>query len=414
MRTTTSVNIFASLIAIALYIVIARFGSYNVTIGGIGCAFFLVYFLMFTRHIGLEIAIMWFLLIYPIVIFFKSSLDLDYLTPSIVEFVQSFALWSFSVMIISLSVSSRRPVFPAASFYVAVIILLLMAFQTIGKQFFGVMDGYDITLFLLKIDATKSYLNLSSLENTRAIGLYYEPSMAGRIVTTLCFIDYAISKKMTRNIVAWSLCLFFTQSLGVIVLGAVLGIVLMARSAQSALILIGLGLLTTTISAPFLNARIARDTNSDRSSSYIRTTAPLTTVRWVLDNRLTGIPIGSAEALARQTGYFEATGESQITNGVYEVVTYFGITSFIIMILSLLYFIKQIIIGNRERAASVAYIILSTAISGTFLSIESSLLTAFFVGAMSYRTYTRKIDEDRTLERGTVESQLGRELINLR
>ncbi|MCB8835314.1 hypothetical protein LJD42_27600, partial [Escherichia coli] len=82
-----------------------------------------------------------------------------------------------------------------------------------------------------------------------------------------------------------------------------------------------------------------------------------------------------AELLAERTGYAVETGESKITNGTYEFITYFGLLGILVLASVLFSSFTLVAYGEREYAACILYIGMSTALSGSFLSIESSLLT---------------------------------------
>ncbi len=370
----------ASIAVIFLYVVIIPIGSFNLTVGSVLCGLFVFYRLINIRSIDADLAIAGFFIIYPAVVMFFFTLTNSSLAPDAPQFFRSYSLWVVSVLAISLSFSRRKIVLPQTIFPLILLILALMITQTLGKSF-GTSIGYDIVIPLLRIDASNSYLNLAN--TTRAIGFYYEPSMCGRVLTTLCFIDYSLSGKAIRNLAAWAACLLLTQSIGVIILGAILSLVLIARSARGILLLTIFGAFATVLAMPFVTLRMERESqNTDESSSYRRTQAPLDTIRFSITKYPAGVPIGSAETLAHITGYDKKTGEVKITNGTYEFLTYFGVISFVIVGILTCFFIYYMTIGNRERAAAIIYIMISTALSGSYLSIESSLLTALFVGSM--------------------------------
>jgi hypothetical protein len=383
----------ASMAVIFLYVVIIPIGSFNLTIGSVLCGLFVFYRIINIRSIDANIVIAGFFIIYPAVVMLAFELTNSPLAPDGPQFFRSYSLWVVSVLAISLSFSKKRIVVPRGIFTLILLILALMAAQTFGKSF-GTSIGYDIIIPLLRIDASKSYLDLAN--TTRAIGFYYEPSMCGRVLTTLCFIDYSLSGKTLRNLAVWVACLLLTQSIGVIILGAVLSLVLIARSTRGILVLIIFSVFATVLAMPFVASRMERESqNTDESSSYRRTQAPLETIKFSIASYPAGVPIGSAETLAHLTGYDKKTGEIKITNGTYEFATYFGVISFIIIGVLIYLSIYYISIGNRERAAAIIYIMISTALSGSYLSIESSLLTGLFIGGMMVSEQRkREIDID--------------------
>ena len=73
--------------------------------------------------------------------------------------------------------------------------------------------------------------------------------------------------------------------------------------------------------------------------------------------------------MADATGYAERTGEAKITNGIYEVLLYFGVLGVAALVAAVIGVAALVFSGRRETAAALLYLLLSTAISGSFLAI---------------------------------------------
>ncbi|GAB7555801.1 hypothetical protein NRB_53230 [Novosphingobium sp. 11B] len=120
---------------------------------------------------------------------------------------------------------------------------------------------------------------------------------------------------------------------------------------------------------------------SREGSNYRRVIAPIKILEWQMLNYPLGIPIGGAAKLALKTGYYQETKESKVTNGIYEFIFYFGFIGVAALVFSIIAAAIYFLNGNRELSCAVIYIILSTGLSGSFLSIESTLITFYFVVA---------------------------------
>lgn len=382
-------SITASFATFFLYVILFPLKTYSVTIGSIFCALYVLYYAASIRKITISLYFGMFLLIYPIITYFISQSNAGPIVTSSEKFISSYALWAISIIIITLSFNQIRPLYPASSFSVALFILIIMSAQTLGKMFFGSTLAYEIVASLVGVDLSSSYLGIYKFDNVRAIGMYYEPSMCARVVGTLCIIDCIVNKKYIRNLIIFFCSAALTQSIGLIVMVAVIVPVLIVRSIKSTFLVLVIGTVISVLLMPLFYDRIANNSDLAGSSTHTRTVAPITTVDWVFNKSIMGIPIGGADELALVTGYARETGEKRITNGFYEFFTYFGITAIIVSFIFLFIITNNIIIGNRERAAALIYLCMSTALSGSFLSIESSLLTAFFVSAMLSAEYKR-------------------------
>ncbi len=378
---------------ILLYTVLASIGRYHVTVGGLFC---IVALLWSGRALKLPptvtlVAI--FLLVAPALIVLGCWLVDAELTPEITRFLQSYALWAVSVALIVVGFATRRPLLVRHAFWINVVVVAVAAAQSIGARVFGTYWAYELVQPLLRFDLFDSYLNLADMENARAIGFYYEPSMCARVIGTLCFIDVLMTNRIWRNIALLALGVIFTLSVGLVVLSAALGLILLGRSMRELLGLLVGAALIATVAAPVLSARVVAPGASTDSSAYRRTLAPLETVGFALAHYPVGLPSGSAEALAHTTGYDAETNEPEITNGLYEFLTYFGVVGPLLVILALFAVSTLLLRRERELAAGLLYLLISTALSGSYLSIESSLLIYFLLTAAALGRARRLSDE---------------------
>ncbi|MCK1675309.1 hypothetical protein [Bradyrhizobium sp. 150] len=369
----------AGLAVLFLFVSIAQIGRYNVTIGGVFCAITLIASIRACSPSGAIVLSACGFVFWPILVVLTAWYYDSALLPSIEQFLASGALWTVSVALILLATISRRPIFLGNVFPIVLFLLALMALQFIGAKFFHNHDLYVLVLKLAGVDIAKFYIKLDDMENARAIGMYYEPSMCARVMGTLCFIDMLKTGKILRNGVALLLCALLTQSIGLLLLVIVLAYILFGRSIRSLSRITMVLLAVSILVLPFVLQRFTNEKYSASSSSYTRTIAPISVLAWVIDNYPLGVPIGSAEALALKTGYLAETGEAKVTNGIYEFLFYFGVLGLALVAIALSCVVKLVLVGEAEYAAALAYLILSTGLSGSFLSLESTMLTYFFI-----------------------------------
>jgi len=367
---------------VGLYIRLFSLGRYYVTAGGI-CAG--IVFLLSVRKISVRpapILIGAAFIIFPLIIFALSAYFRIYILPTGEQFLASYSLWFVSIVLICLAFTSRTPISGEYAYYANIIIIFISAVQVLCAALLHKYIGYDLVRPLTGVDVDRGYVQISLDFSARAIGLVYEPSMCGRVIGTLCFIDLMYSGKMTRNLVLAVLGILLTKSLGLLVLIVALGVILFARSVRG-LSILGICLAIVSVSeGAIITARLKSPGSGRQTSSvYRRTIAPINTLEFSLQNYSFGIPIGSNEIISELSGYADLTGEEKITNGIYEFLMYFGVFGFVAILFFVASSIKQFLVGEREISAAILYLTLSTALSGSFLAIESSLLTYFFIVA---------------------------------
>lgn len=375
-------QIVTSLSVVLLYAVLFSVGRYPLTVGGLLCAAAIILAMRRCSAQPIPLLIGGLMLVWPFIVVAISHYVEATLTPDAGRFIASYALWAVSVITITFAAITWTPLRLGLGTLAITVIMMLMLWQGIGARIFGSAAGYHFVAPLFAFDIFDSYLGLKYLASARAIGSFYEPSMCARVIGTLCFIDVLLRRRLARNVVVLGVTLVLTQSLGLVVLMGSLGLILLGRSAKELFALTLASALLSLFAASSIADRISSpDTGESSRSVYVRTQAPLDTVNWALKNYTLGMPIGAAEALTEHTGYAAATGEKKITNGIYEFITYFGILGIGAIAAALIYVVFAVITGERERASAMMYLILSTALSGSFLSIESSLLTYLFIVA---------------------------------
>ncbi|WP_125471606.1 MULTISPECIES: hypothetical protein [unclassified Sphingomonas] len=386
---------FLSAVAIIfLYAKVAAFNRYAITIGGIFCP--IAFILSLRRFLLNPFVIMSsaFFIIWPLIVMVGCTVFQSSLTPEFNQFIASYSLWAISVLLISMAFLTRKPMGFSETFVINIIILFFATLQWLGTSIFNTYIGYDIVQPLLGSDLFNSYLNIEDIDKARAIGTYYEPSMCGRVIGTLCLIDVIRTKKVARNLLIVLIGLAATKSLGLIILVAVLGVVLLGRNVKELVSLVLAGLVLFSIQGALVSQRLVTQAGDQYSSTYRRIIAPIETLGFAAIHYPLGIPIGSAELLAERTGYAVETGESKITNGTYEFITYFGLLGILVLASVLFSSFTLVAYGEREYAACILYIGMSTALSGSFLSIESSLLTYFFISSCISAREIRKTRND--------------------
>lgn len=383
---SASPSVVSSLSGIAillLYTYLTNISSYTLTVGGV----FAIIIILITgsrlKVLFWPLALGLFFILWPLLVMAGSVFVGAGLTPEPLEFATSYALWLVSVTLLTLAFITTKDVQLRGILMVQIVLTGLMAAQFIGARFTGNMIGYEVVAPLLSEDIFGSYLGLEFRDGARAIGTYYEPSMCARVMGTICFIDLMRGGRVARNICFLIATLLFTQSLGLIVMICTIGVIIYGRSIKRIGIYLILLIILSIIAVPLFSSR----SFSDRGSTYVRIMAPIEAITFSMTNYPAGIPIGSMENLAKDSGFFRNTMESKITNGVYEFTIYFGLIGLVLLTTIVIYAMFMFYVGETEISSALMYLLISTALSGSFLSIESSLLTYFYiVSARSMRS----------------------------
>jgi hypothetical protein len=370
----------ASFSVIALFFKVASAGSYVITVSAL---FAIVVLLASTRKLVLPY---WFApvvgaaLLMPIAIFVVSSLVDAGLLPQTTVFFQTYALWVGSMALIVMAAISRSPVRVARPNVAAWIILAVGGLQVVFAGAFNSLLPYEIVGTLLGVDAYDSYSAPVLTWNARAWGTYYEPSMCGKIITTLAIIHILRTKRMTESAMILIVGAILTKSLGLVVFAGVVGLILFAKSSRGIILLVIGGAILVVATGDVFQQRLTGKAQVGTSTSTERRiTLPITTVQYALANYPLGTPLGSAETLALDTRYFELTGERKITNGVYEFVNYFGVFGIATLFGLLFLAMTQMLKGNREYTIAIVYLVLASAVSGSLFSIENGFVTYLII-----------------------------------
>jgi hypothetical protein len=379
-------------VLIFLYTPIFKIGDYNATVGGM-CAAAVVLFAVIInlRHLRylLYLAIC---LFYPLLIYGLHLLLQTRYAISSDRFLLSYFLWASSTGVIWASFQKRS--FSIETFVLPALIGLsvLGAVQALGVKYFGVWFGYQLVRPIISFDIFRSYLNLQALEGPRAIGTYYEPSMFGRVIATLVTM-YLFEAKLGRKglfLMAALLMLniYTTKSFGLVVLGTLSFIAVINRQrrsnfshrdSSSSLLVIGAGLVGGLFFGSFIFERILEMSEAGYGSSYMRVTLPLSVLYDTIIGYPFGVPIGASSAVVTYAALplYSISGESKITSGLYEIVLLFGVIGLAGILCVLGVGARYLWQRKSEKFLVAFYLVLSTAVSSSFLSIESSLLLYF-------------------------------------
>lgn len=375
---------------VLLYTPLARVAGFYITVGLLALIPILIQAVRSFRFHMTSFAIIAGLLLLPIANFAVCmALEVEML-PSVKEFINSYALWTASLIIIYLGFNSTTAVNFQAAFKVNCFLVGLAVFQTILGRYFGNSFGFELVQPIVHTDVLEGYINV--VDNPRGIATYYEPSMAGRIIATLAFMDMLQSRKILRNAVLALIGLWATSSFGMLIMVLAMGLVLVGRSVREFVIGFTLIIGALVVQQTFFANRTSGGSLQE-GSTYRRVIAPRLVVSHVLYNYPAGVPVGSGEIVALKTGYVADTGESKVTNGVYEFIIYFGYVGIGVVLFSLIALSRFSLSDNRELALSMMYLLVSTAVSGSFFSLELSLLIFLFTIACRYAYIRRKRGE---------------------
>jgi hypothetical protein len=391
-------QMLAALSILGLYIRLVAVGSYFITLGGVAAALVVLVSFREVRLRLLPLAVAAVLLLWPLLVFQGATLLRAEFLPPATEFLQSYALWAGSVALITLGFVSVRPVQLPGAFALSLAILAVAAAQWLLAGAAGSLAGFEAVAPLLGVDLVHGYLRMEPGWGVRAIGLYYEPSMCGRVLGTLAFIDFLQHRRPMRTVAVLLAAVVLTKSLALLVLAGAIGLLLLGRSARDGVALAVLGLLVVALQGTAIEQRLRSERQVEaESSSYRRTLTPLAPLATTTADNPAGVAIGANELVAQATGYASRTGEPKITNGVYEFLLYFGVFGVAALAAGLFGVAALVLAGAREAGAALLYLMLSTAMSGSFLAIESSLLTYYFVVAC-LGAHRRRYEDPRPAE----------------
>jgi hypothetical protein len=377
-------TVMFTLSTIFLYAKIVSIGDYTITIGGM-MGILIIALSIFINRAGLrQFTPLLLAIVAPICIYLMHVLVGSQYAIEFSRFGLSYGLWVVSMIIIWCAFQKRTVISNPNILWSLIALGGLGAAQFFGESVFHTQLAYELVAPLFSFDIFDSYI-FTNQSFDRAIGTYYEPSMFGRVTATLLTMLIVQSKSFLLPLALFALSLVTTRSLGMLIFGGI-NISLMYREfpRRFTYMIVGL-ILSLAILPTFLLDRLSerRDNDVATSSTYVRLILPLEPIAELLYEYPLGLPIGSnakfvEDAVAK--GYSFA--ETKITNGLYELVMYFGVVSLIGIAAAIYAMIKAAATKNTTRALIIAYLLLSTAVSSSYLSIESSLLTYFFIAVV--------------------------------
>ncbi len=401
-RTSYLKPLLTTIAIVFLYTPLMSLGDYSLTIGTV-CALLFITMTVFSQKgqfhfIGtLALAVLFPVLVYVLHIIFDTNYAIDFS-----RFFLSYALWSLSMIVIWAGFQDGAFMSVAWIYRTLVGLTILGLVQYVGASFFGIWWGYDLVAPFIGLDIYNSYLTLGVSEGVRAIGPYYEPSMFGRVIATLVAICLFHNYKIGTLLIILFINLLTTRSLGLVVLGGFTVLIYGAASARQ------LGIAAVALVAgylafgDFVASRVENKGDVGNNSTYIRMVIPFDAVSQILPTYPFGVPIGANAAVVEETllGQYKNFREKKITNGVYEVVLYFGIIAIVVIIGLLIYTIMFAVSGKKAKATIALFILMSTAASSSYLSVESSLLNYILIAGVRAGDRRRKLEEGRSLFSG--------------
>ncbi|SNT43255.1 hypothetical protein SAMN05421770_11525 [Granulicella rosea] len=378
-----------SLVVFLLYAKILMVGTYAVTVGSLYVPIFIVAtFIANGKNLRytLELASM---ALYPILVYlahvaFRSTYSLG-----ITRFLSSYALWLVSVVVIWCAFQRRSVIRDMRPDKVLWILLALGALQYIGLTFLGTTIGYTLIQPISINNFFEGYTNVLASDATRAVGSYYEPSMFGRVTSTLAMMLLVRDKKPYTFIAYTAMAFIFSSSFSIIIL-VVTAMVFYAAGMKKSIVGLGIAaLLIIAIAWPLLEKRLEVGVGGESdNSTLVRTVLPLFVLKGLLPHYPMGVPIGANASVVGNASSAELLDfrEAKITNGVYEFVMYFGFMALVPFTMVVLFIIRCLRRRDTSMALAGSYLILATGASSSFLSIESSLLIAIFIVSMRFKS----------------------------
>ena len=397
MRLLSAISFIVVLSILFLYAPLYQLGTFYITVGDILSSIFLAAALKlnFPRFRGLKYLLI--ALVYPVLIYLQHIVFRLQYGIDLTRFFLSYSLWVVSMLLVWASFQQKQ-IFSAKWVYPTLIFLTILgAVQYFGLNYFHSWFGYNIVAPFLHVSIHGSYLGLDNAHRVRAIGMYYEPSMFGRVIATLMVICFFQKKSFFNLMFLLLLNIYTTRSLGLVVLGALSVFVYVYGSfslKRYTILLAGLAV-GFILFQGFVVGRIVNNGLAETNSTYIRVVLPLDALATIIPQYPLGVPIGSNEKVVENTigAKYMYFGESKITNGFYEFLLYFGVTGFAIIFYMLALMGKYLRKEDRFKAMIIMYMLLSTVVSSSYLSIESSFLLYIFIVSLR-RAHIEQNSED--------------------
>lgn len=364
-------RLFWFLALFLLYAPVVEVADYFLTVGGIAALILVVGWFPYGRPAAIGVVLA--LAAYPLLVYF-AHLSLDSLwVVELSEFGGSYALWAFSAALITAGFFYEGKDLRIPENLLLGVLTALGIAQIALARLFGSTLGFDLVAPLISFDIYDSYLNIFQIEYARAIGPYYEPSIFGRIIATLAATLLIRTNKPLLPIAYIVINTFTTQSLGLLALGFLIFGLWYGRLSARWIPLAFVMALALLASYTFVASRLEQGA-LEGGSTYIRLIAPLEALAYVLTGYPFGLPLGSNELVVRALLAPSGFLEPKITNGIYELILYGGITAVIALAASLWALLRLTAAGRKALAVGVMMVLFGTVASSSFLSIESSLL----------------------------------------
>ncbi|WP_370272079.1 hypothetical protein [Hyphomonas atlantica] len=374
-------NTFVFVTIIFLYLPLANVAGYNFTFGTAAGFFVIMASLPLVLQARRYLALLFLAWVYPLVIYVGHlALNTRYAL-GFMEFTTSYGIWVLSSYIVWLGFQPRVRYVNANW---TTLLALISGFAVL--QFIDNHYGTQLLTTMMIDLGTYNPLTYDRsgtlfLENFRAIGTYYEPSMLGRIAVTIGAIILLRQQKLLLVSVCLLGILYVSKSFSVMVLGVGMYMLLYTRLSLKHLGIIAVGAaIILGAFGDFILDRLALSHSNSFSSSYIRLIMPYFAVKDVLPEYFFGVPIGGNERVVQYTiATIFPLHEPKITNGLYEFVILFGFPALGLILGMLWYIVYLVIRGERAQAVLLFFLLLSTAASSSYINIESSLLLYFLI-----------------------------------
>jgi hypothetical protein len=191
-------------------------------------------------------------------------------------------------------------------------------------------------------------------------------------------------RSLSSIIAIFAINIVTTQSLGLLIFGALVIMFFARITLKHVLLVLLCATLGVIVFADFVLGRISGGEDISTDSTYIRMVIPLDALSVTLADYPFGVPIGANAAVVQNTiyGKYLNFAETKITNGLYELILYFGWPGILVVAALTALMLYSYAIGQRAVAVILANLLLATAVSSSYLSIESSLLLYVLVASL--------------------------------
>jgi hypothetical protein len=297
------------------------------------------------------------------------------------RFLKSYALWCSSVLVMFLGFRLDPKLVQGIGWrFILLVVLLPGIFQYISANFFGSWIGF--TVMAPFIDGRLFLFKEMIGENVvRAVGTYYEPSMLGRVLATLCAIILMTEGRARVPAAGGSVAIVVSRSFaGLSLLLMTFATYLFNFSRKG---LLGSTLLIVFAFSfwGFIEERASGAFDASDNSTYVRLILPLRAISQLLSEYPFGAPFGSNSLVVKLTiaGTLLGFDEHKITSGIYEILLYTGIVGVLTVLYIFILAVGNIMKGHKEPALSQLFLLFGTVASSSLLSVESSLLTTLLI-----------------------------------